>query len=123
MAGGRPTEYCQAQEDLAWEYANGAWEKQGDTVPSVVGLCKYINRARSIIYDWSADEDKQFSDILCTIKENQESQLIKNGLNSEFNPTITKLMLTKHGYSDRVESTHNLTNLSQEEWLDSLEDD
>jgi hypothetical protein len=33
----------------------------------------------------------------------QESKLLNEGLKGNFNATITKLILTKHGYSDRIE--------------------
>jgi hypothetical protein len=35
----------------------------------------------------------------------QGSQLIRNGLKGEYNPTITKLLLTKHSYTDRQDIT------------------
>jgi len=34
----------------------------------------------------------------------QERKLICNGLMGDFNPAITKMMLTKHGYSDKMET-------------------
>jgi hypothetical protein len=37
----------------------------------------------------------------------QASQPIQNGLVNNYNSTITKLMLTKHGYSDKQEIDHS----------------
>jgi hypothetical protein len=34
----------------------------------------------------------------------QERQLISGGLTNEFNSAITKMMLTKHGYTDKTET-------------------
>ena len=105
MPAGRRTTWSKALEKKAWEYANGGWEEQGDRTPSVVGLCGYINRSKSIIYDWAKDKNKQFSDILSAINEKQEAELLKFGLSGDFNSTITKLMLTKHGYHDKQDQT------------------
>jgi hypothetical protein len=34
----------------------------------------------------------------------QERELLNGSLKGDYNATISKLMLTKHGYSDKVES-------------------
>ena len=104
MAGGRPTSWSKELEDKAWEYVNGGWREAGHAVPMVVGLCVYIERSKSIIYDWEKDESKQFSDILKEIKSAQELELFNKSLTGDYNPTMSKLLLTKHGYSDKVDS-------------------
>ncbi len=45
----------------------------------------------------------EFSDILENILTDQAKRLINGGLYNKFNSTITKLMLTKHGYVERSE--------------------
>ncbi len=105
MPAGRPTTWSKALEKKAWAYVNGGWEEQGDRTPSAVGLCGYINRSKTRIYEWAKDEDKQFRDILSAINEKQEAELLKFGLSGDFNSTITKLMLTKHGYHDKQDQT------------------
>ena len=70
----------------------------------VVGLCSFIERSKSIIYDWEKDETKQFSDILKAIKEIQCLELFNKSLTGDYNATMSKLMLTKHGYSDKLDS-------------------
>jgi hypothetical protein len=105
MPGGRPTTWSKALEKKAWQYVNGGWEEQGDRTPSVVGLCGYINRSRRVIYKWAKHEDKQFVHILDSVSEKQEAELLKHGLSGDFNSTITKLMLTKHGYHDKQDQT------------------
>lgn len=35
----------------------------------------------------------------------QEERLINNGLGGQYNPTIAKVLLTKHGYTDKVDVT------------------
>lgn len=101
MVNGRPVEHTQEIEDIAWDYIETFNSKHGQVIPSVVGLCKVINRARSTLYKWAEEEDKNFSDIIDKIMESQQIELVNNGLKGDFNSTITKLMLTKHGLSDR----------------------
>lgn len=104
MAGGRPPEYTPELVKAAWAYVKGETYK---VVPSVAGLCCEINIARSTAYEWAKDEAKEFSDILSAIATKQENLLLEKGLQGEFNSTITKLMLTKHGYSDKQELEHS----------------
>ena len=42
----------------------------------------------------------------------QEKDLINKGLTGDFNSTITKLILTKHGYSDKQDIDHSGINLT-----------
>ena len=99
---GRPTKYTEALEEKAGEYLN-EYRELGHIIPSVVGLCKFIEVARSTIYEWAKDESRPvFSDILAQIDESQELDLLNGGLGGTMNPTVTKMVLTKHGYSDSV---------------------
>jgi hypothetical protein len=100
MPAGRPTDYCAEIVEKAWSYANGGWIAAGDKVPSVAGLACEIGIHRETCHDWARDEDKEFSDILKAIAQKQERELLNNGLDGTFNPPITKMMLSKHGYSD-----------------------
>src|SRR5262249_28803941 len=69
------------------------------------GLAVALGIARSTVYLW-ADKHPEFSDILELLLSQQAAQLIQNGLSGRYNSTITKLMLTKHGYSDKQEVEH-----------------
>jgi len=70
----------------------------------VVGLVKYIERSKTCVYEWAKDEDKkEFKDILERINEIQRQVLINKGLSGEFNSNITKLVLGKHGFSEKKE--------------------
>ena len=99
----RPTDYTPELVAKAWEYANGGWAEAGDLVPSVAGLACEIGVRRETCHAWAKDEAKEFSNILSRIAETQERQLLRGGLSSTFNAPITKMMLSKHGYSDRIE--------------------
>jgi len=102
---GRPTKYNDALQAKAEYYLMRGFGEQGDAVPSLAGLCCYLGVVRSTVYLWS-ETYPQFSDTLLAINEKQETMLISGGLRGEMNPTITKLMLANHGYSDKVEQSH-----------------
>lgn len=106
MPSGRISDYKPELVEKAWAYVNGGWAEIGDRVPTIAGLACEIGISRETCYEWSKHEDKVFSDILRKIAQVQERQLVNNGLEGKFNPSITKMMLTKHGYSDRVENDH-----------------
>ena len=116
----RPTKYNKAILEKANKYLNsfldleivnevkGGDDAKGDLAlfPTVAGLALHLKIARETIYAWDNEEDKkEFSDILGQIQALQEYSLLHGGIRGLFNPVITKLMLTKHGYSDKQEMT------------------
>jgi hypothetical protein len=100
---GRPVEFNQGIVDQAREYIED-YASHGHAIPSVVGLCSVLNRARSTLYKWAEDESTGFSDILEAINEKQQLVLLSKGLTDEFNASITKLVLGKHGYHDKQDT-------------------
>lgn len=103
MAAGRPTHYSDEIALKSREYLN-VYEELGHAVPSVAGLSLYIERARSTIYQWAAnDENKEFADILDNINATQEQVAMSKGLKGDYNATLVKLLLGKHGYHDKVD--------------------
>lgn len=106
MTAGRPTSYTKKLVKAAWEYVNDGWIAAGDKVPTVAGLACEIGVARETCHAWAKDDDKEFSHILQAIAQKQERELVNNGLTGDFAAPITKMMLTKHGYSDKVEQDH-----------------
>lgn len=104
--GGRPSKYNDELLARAEWYADNYAEK-GDVVPTVVGLALHLGVANSTVYAWSKEADKaEFSAIFTRIEQLQHQGLVNGGLSNAFNPAITKMMLTKHGYSDKVEQSH-----------------
>lgn len=101
---GRPSELADTLIK-AKEYLLGGYESVGEVIPSIAGLACFSSKNRDSIYQY-AKESEEFSDILAQLKNLQESKLLNNGLNSTFNSTIAKLILTKHGYSDKQEIEH-----------------
>lgn len=106
MGAGRPTVYGPHILKRARGYLT-SYKDMGDEVPSVAGLACVLGVVRDTCYDWANDPAKsEFSYILKELAQRQERALVNGGLRGEYNPSITKMMMTKHGYSDRVETDH-----------------
>jgi hypothetical protein len=98
---------------MARAYIEGGWEAQGDVVPQVVSLALAMGVSKAVIYQWAKDPDKkEFVDILTRVQQAQEQKLINGGLSGGFNPAVTKMLLCKHGYSDKVEQDHTSSDRS-----------
>jgi hypothetical protein len=109
MAGGRPTKYTEDLLVIAREYPEN-YKDYNHSFPSVVGLCRIIGIHSETAYAWARDPEKEeFSGIIKHIMDNQHFDLIEGGLNGEFNPTITKLILAKHGHSEKQEIKQETT--------------
>lgn len=105
MAGGRPTEYGVELLEKANKYL---FERPVDEViPSIEGLADYLGITRTTIYDWESQEDKkEFSYIVEQVRHKQAKELVNKGLEGKFNASIAKVILTKHGYTDKQEIDH-----------------
>ena len=102
---GAPTKYTPALIKKAKDYLVN-FEKYGDVVPQIAGLAGTLKVARETIYAWAEQPDKAiFSDIVREIMSEQERTLCNGGLQGTFNASITKLLLAKHGHSDKQELT------------------
>lgn len=101
---GTPTKYSASKLKTANAYIDDYNKKYGHAVPSVAGLAVILKVCRKTIYNWSEEpKNKDFLHTLSRIATNQEFKLLNGGLLGEFNPTITKLALANHGYSDKPE--------------------
>ncbi len=110
MPAGRPTKYSDDMLDNARKYIEKFEASVEAPIPMIVGLSKYLGVAKSTLYLWAESEErKEFSDVLAQIMEYQEQLLFAGGLTGTFNPAITKLGLTKHGYTDKVETKGSLS--------------
>ena len=104
---GRPSKYTPELLERAQDYIAGVWKEEGDVVPNIEGLSLYLDITRETINAWSKHEDKVvFSDIVKALKTDQARNLINKGLSGDYNAAMAKLMLGKHGYSDKVDNTH-----------------
>lgn len=71
-------------------------------LPSIEGLALYLKVSRETIYKWAEDHE-EFSDILDELRAKQANVLLNKGLSGDYNPTIAKLILSKHGYKESTE--------------------
>ena len=72
-------------------------------IPSAIGMAMVLNLDDTTLYDWAKQENNEFSRILPRCKKRQEFKLIHGGLEGTLNSNIVKLVLGKHGYSDKQE--------------------
>lgn len=110
--GGRPTKLTSKIVKLASSYIESA--QAADELPTIEGLAIYIGITRSTLYEWrkiDGAENKiaaKLSDILDDVDTHQAHQLINGSLRGFLNPTISKMMLSKHGYVEKneVDNSH-----------------
>lgn len=104
----RPTDYKEELLEKARDYrANWNAIYPNDVVPSLEGLALHIGISRETIYAWEGQEGKEeFSDIVDVIRKGQAKELVNKGLKGDFNSSIAKVMLSKHGYSEKTEIDH-----------------
>jgi hypothetical protein len=117
---GRPSGYSQEIIIKGLEYVAN-YDKLGDVIPTIEGLAIHLGVSRKTLYNWSEDPEKvEFLHIFETCMAKQGRTLINKGLNGEFNSTVSKLMLSKHGYVEKTEidattKGESLNNLSPRE--------
>jgi len=98
------TKYTPELLAMASAYAE-SYEIFGDVVPTAAGLAVVLKVSAVTLWGWNKDDDKpEITYILDIIKAKQEVALINKGLVGKYNSTITKLLLTKHGYTDKQDS-------------------
>lgn len=91
----------------AWEYLAGGYEAY-DAFPSQVGLARVLDVTRMTINNWTRDPTKpEWAHFIEQLSCEQERVLLNKGLVGDFNATITKLALAKHGYHDKLEHQHS----------------
>jgi hypothetical protein len=124
-AGGRPTDYrgletllkankyidsCQDEQyqltKLDGNNSTSYENKLKVKLPTIEGLAVYLEVRRSTIYDWK-EKYEEFSDIIERLQSIQAEKLLNNGLSGDYNSTIAKVLLTKHGYIEKQETEHS----------------
>jgi len=104
MPAGRPSKYSDEVCRKARLYVQGGYADCGDVIPQIAGLACEIGISRDTVYAWASDPEKQeFSDIVAQCLNSQERRLINGSLSGDLNPTISKLIMAKHGYSERLQ--------------------
>ena len=102
--GGRPTKYNDKMLERARAYVAGGWKRDGERVPKIASLAVWLGVNKTTLYEWEAAEP-EFSNVLGELRAIQERLLVDNGLGGDYNPTIAKLLLHKHGYHDKVDQS------------------
>lgn len=101
--GGRPTKYTDDMVEQVGVYIDYRLSKR--KLPTKCGLAIHLDVSKGALYDW-AEEHPKFLHALTRLMNWQESELLDNGLDENWNSTITKLMLANnHGYRDRKDVT------------------
>lgn len=121
---GRPSEYSEEIIKKAEEYLLSCYDEDRQVVkqsssdkgyemyenklkvrlPTKGGLARYLGVHRDTLYDWS-QKYEDFSDIMEAVGAEQEDRLINMALSGDYNSTISKVLLTKHGYREGKELT------------------
>lgn len=113
--GGRPTKFSPQMVESAAQYLADAEDvlatnKKGEKyvsvcrLPTLAGLARHLRVHRTTVWDWSKIHP-ELQEILEDIKTKQEEMLIHKGLAGQYNPTIAKVLLAKHGYREGIEHT------------------
>lgn len=107
----RPTKLTPAFIEKAEEYLE-SWQDNCELIPSIAGMSVWTRVSRESLHTWykkewpeDASEEirVKFSDIIDRLVSEQELRLLSGGLGGAMNSTITKLILHKHGYSEKQE--------------------
>lgn len=77
-------------------------EKLRVKLPTIEGLARHLQIHRTTVYAWQK-EHVEFSYIIEELLQKQAERLLSNGLSGDYNSTIAKVLLTKHGYTDKQE--------------------
>ena len=101
----RPSKYNDKIPGRVLDYLS-EWMHE-DAVPSIEGLADYLDINKSTIYEWE-HRHQEFSHVLEKVRNRQVRTLFNHGLRGDYNATLAKLMLTKHGYSDKVEQSSTI---------------
>lgn len=121
MPAGRPNEYTEDILVKAQEYLDLCIDEEDEfhktrgvksdgyerlvrvRIPTIEGLAVHLNIARSTLYEWK-EKYKELADIIDNLQDIQADRLLNNGLSGDYNPTIAKVLLTKHGYREAVDT-------------------
>jgi hypothetical protein len=115
---GRPTDYNEEIIPKTKEYLALCEDKevnQGSEespryklkvkIPTIEGLAVHLEINKDTIYEW-CEVHPEFSDVIDTLRAKQADRLLNNGLSGDYNPTIAKVLLTKHGYREGIDTDH-----------------
>lgn len=100
---GAPTKLTPELVERAEFYVTDGFKEKEDIVPSVAGLACFLGISKNSVYKY-AELDSDFLNTLHAIEVKQEKMLLNGGLSGKFNSTITKLMMSNHGYKESTKT-------------------
>src|SRR5690242_12861907 len=121
---GRPTKYSEDIITLTQGYIDSCADTEEQVIsgqsdkfttyktkitvnlPSIEGLALHLKIHRDTIHEWEK-QHPAFSDILNVLRSKQAVALINRSLSGDYNPLISRLLLTKHGYTEKQEIEHS----------------
>jgi hypothetical protein len=100
---GRPTKYTPELLEKAHEYLD-RWEELGDYIPQLAGMALHCDISTETVQEWKKDSKKNEFSVLCArVLLMQQRVLINKGLSRKADASLSKLLLMKHGYSEKQE--------------------
>lgn len=97
-------EYIYKESTDSSVYPEPQWKYDDSIIPTIESFASYLLINRDTVYAWAKD-NKEFSDIVDEIKNQQAIMLINGSLGNKYNATIAKLILSgKHGYVEKSET-------------------
>lgn len=73
-------------------------------IPTIEGFALFLGVNKTTIYEWESNHP-EFSNDIGRLRQEQANRLVNKGLSGEYNSTIAKVLLTKHGYREGIEQT------------------
>lgn len=118
---GRPTKYTPELLEKAEAYIE-TYGEMDHAFPSDIGLCEALGISKTTLYAWAKEEGKEgFSDILDRVAIRQQMVAWNKGLKGEYNGNLVKLLLGKHGFHDKQDTTAEVHLTAHEDALRELE--
>ena len=95
--------YSPLKLQLAKDYAEGGYRDLEQVIPTGEGLALLLGVSRKTLFNWR-DKYDDFALVMEHMNCKQALTCLNKGLKGEFNPVITKQVLARHGYHDKIDS-------------------
>jgi len=130
--GGRPTKYNKTIFSETQKYLDSCVDKSYTVVrsqsertksvenrlrvklPTIEGLAFHLHINKTTIHEWRRAHP-EFSNLIDELLALQVDRLVNQGLSGDYNATIAKVLLTKHGYREGQEVASEIRYLPNDE--------